>query len=52
MTRTPKTVRPDQLISETLELLNATEVTALFVVDSGKPVGVIHIHDLLRAGAA
>jgi arabinose-5-phosphate isomerase len=40
------------LISETLELLNATKVTALFVVEAGKPVGVIHIHDLLRAGAA
>jgi len=52
MTRSPKTVRPDQLISETLELLNATKVTALFVVEGGKPVGVIHIHDLLRAGAA
>jgi arabinose-5-phosphate isomerase len=52
MTRKPKTVRPDQLISETLELLNATKVTALFVVDGGKPVGVIHVHDLLRAGAA
>ncbi len=52
MTRKPKTVRPDQLISETLELLNAMKVTALFVVDGGKPVGVIHVHDLLRAGAA
>ena len=52
MTRSPKTVRPDQLISETLELLNATKVTALFVVDGGKPVGLIHVHDLLRAGAA
>jgi arabinose-5-phosphate isomerase len=52
MTRAPKTVRPDQLISETLELLNATKVTALFAVEAGKPVGVIHIHDLLRAGAA
>jgi len=52
MTRSPKTVRPDQLISETLELLNATKVTALFAVEGGKPVGVIHIHDLLRAGAA
>jgi arabinose-5-phosphate isomerase len=52
MTRKPKTVRPDQLISETLELLNAMKVTALFAVDSGKPVGVIHVHDLLRAGAA
>jgi len=52
MTRAPKTVRPDQLMSETLELLNTTKVTALFVVDAGKPVGVIHVHDLLRAGAA
>ena len=52
MTRAPKTVRPDQLISETLELLNSMKVTALFAVEAGKPVGVIHIHDLLRAGAA
>ena len=52
MTRGPKTVRPDQLISETLEILNSTKVTALFVVEAGKPVGVIHVHDLLRAGAA
>jgi len=52
MTRAPKTVRPDQLISETLELLNSTKVTALFAVEAGQPVGVIHIHDLLRAGAA
>jgi len=52
MTRKPKTVRPDQLISETLELLNAMKVTALFAVEAGKPVGIIHVHDLLRAGAA
>jgi arabinose-5-phosphate isomerase len=52
MTRSPKTVRPDQLISETLELLNSTKVTALFAVEAGKPVGIIHVHDLLRAGAA
>jgi arabinose-5-phosphate isomerase len=52
MTRGPKTVRPDQLISETLELLNSMKVTALFAVEDGKPVGVIHVHDLLRAGAA
>ena len=52
MTRAPKTVRPDQLISETLEILNSTKVTALFAVDAGKPVGIVHIHDLLRAGAA
>jgi arabinose-5-phosphate isomerase len=52
MTRAPKTVRPDQLISETLELLNSTKVTALFAVEAGKPVGILHVHDLLRAGAA
>ncbi|MDO9413313.1 MAG: KpsF/GutQ family sugar-phosphate isomerase [Pseudolabrys sp.] len=52
MTKAPKTVRPDQLISETLDILNSMKVTALFAVDAGKPVGVIHVHDLLRAGAA
>ena len=52
MTHKPKTVRPDQLISETLELLNAMKVTALFAVEEGRPVGIIHVHDLLRAGAA
>ena len=52
MTRDPKTVRPDQLISETLDLLNTRKVTALFAVEGGKPVGIIHVHDLLRAGAA
>jgi arabinose-5-phosphate isomerase len=52
MTCGPKTVRPDQLMSETLELLNSTKVTALFVAEGGKPLGIIHVHDLLRAGAA
>ena len=52
MTRGPKTVRPDQLISETLEVLNARKVTALFAIENQRPVGIIHVHDLLRAGAA
>ncbi|HKA81340.1 MAG TPA: KpsF/GutQ family sugar-phosphate isomerase [Xanthobacteraceae bacterium] len=52
MTRGPKTVRPDQLVSEALELLNSMKKTQLIVVDAGKPVGVVHFHDLLRAGVA
>src|SRR5262249_18643136 len=52
MTRGPKTVRPDQLLSETLDILNSMKVTALFAVEAGKPVGLIHVHDLLRTGAA
>ncbi len=52
MTRRPKTIRPDQLVSEALELLNAMKITALFVVEAERPVGIVHVHDLLRAGAA
>ncbi len=52
MTKGPKTVRPDQLVSEALELLNSMQKTQLIVVDAGKPVGVVHFHDLLRAGVA
>ncbi|MDR3423446.1 MAG: KpsF/GutQ family sugar-phosphate isomerase [Xanthobacteraceae bacterium] len=52
MTASPKTVRPDQLASEALQLLNAAKITALIVVDDGRPVGIVHFHDLLRAGVA
>jgi arabinose-5-phosphate isomerase len=54
MTRDPKTIAPDMLVSATLAMMNLSErpFTALFVVDDEKPVGIIHIHDLLRAGVA
>jgi arabinose-5-phosphate isomerase len=52
MTRAPRTARPDQLASEALETMEARKITALFAVDAGRPVGLIHLHDLLRAGLA
>jgi arabinose-5-phosphate isomerase len=52
MTASPKTVRPDQLASEALQLLNASKITALIVVEAERPVGIVHFHDLLRAGVA
>jgi arabinose-5-phosphate isomerase len=52
MTHAPKTVRPDQLASEALEILNSSKITALLVAEAGKPVGIVHFHDLLRAGVA
>jgi len=52
MTKSPKTVRPDQLASEALQLLNSSKITALFVVEQNAPVGIVHFHDLLRAGVA
>ena len=52
MTASPKTVRPDQLASEALRILNSSKITALMVVESSRPVGIVHFHDLLRAGVA
>jgi len=52
MTRNPKTVHPRMLASAALELINAARITSLFVVDKGRPVGIVHVHDLLRVGVA
>ena len=51
MTKNPKTISPDTLASEALKIMNTKKITNLFAVDSNnKPVGVIHIHDLLANG--
>jgi arabinose-5-phosphate isomerase len=52
MTTNPKTISPDTTAAVALEMMNAAEITALFVVENDKPVGIVHIHDLLRAGVA
>lgn len=50
MTRDPKTIKPGEMASSALKKLNARRITALFVVDKKKPVGIVHVHDLLRMG--
>lgn len=45
MTNNPKTIAPDALIDDALALFEEHRITTLFVVDDGKPVGVLHIHD-------
>lgn len=52
MTKSPKTVAPAALSASVLELLNSLKITTVFVVEDGRPLGIIHMHDLLRAGAA
>ena len=52
MTRNPKTIGRDLLASEALEILNSSKITALLVTDANKPVGIVHLHDILRAGVA
>lgn len=52
MTVGPKTIRPDTLLARAMEILSSRSITALFVLDEGRPVGIVHMHDLLRAGVA
>jgi len=56
MTAKPRTVRPQALAAEALGIMNGVRnerpVTSLFVVDDAKPIGILHIHDCLRAGVA
>jgi arabinose-5-phosphate isomerase len=50
MTRNPRTVAPDALAATALALMNDRKITCLFVKDGPVPLGILHIHDLLRAG--
>lgn len=50
MTKNPITVRRDQLAAEALAILNNRRIQAVFVVENGTPVGLLHIHDFLKQG--
>lgn len=52
MTTSPVTVEPGALASSAMAILNERAITSLVVTEGGKPVGLIHLHDLLRTGVA
>ena len=52
MTRTPLTIAPDLLVAEALDLVETRKKSALIVAEGGRPVGLVHVLDLLRVGAA
>ena len=52
MTANPLTIRPTALAAQALGIMNERSITSLFVVEDDKPVGILHIHDCLRAGIA
>lgn len=52
MTRAPRSVDPGILVAEALEIVETHKIGALIVTDQQKPVGIVHVLDLLRAGAA
>jgi arabinose-5-phosphate isomerase len=53
MTPSPRTIPPEALAAKALAAMNERKITCLLVVDPAVPghvVGIVHIHDLLRAG--
>lgn len=52
MTRAPKSVGVDTLAGAVLQMINASSITTVMVVEDERPVGIVHLHDLLRIGTA
>ena len=50
MTANPKTIEPDKLAVDALNMLRKNEITQLAVTASGNYEGIIHLHDLIREG--
>ena len=50
MTTSPKSVSQNILVSEALFIMNDKSITALPVTENNKIIGIIHIHDIIRAG--
>ncbi len=50
MTKDPKTIGPDELAVDALDLLRKKEISQLAVTENGKYLGIIHLHDLIREG--
>jgi arabinose-5-phosphate isomerase len=50
-TRSPRVIAPDLLAAEALAMMSENKITALFVTDENRrPLGILHLHDCLRAG--
>lgn len=54
MTASPRTIRGEELLTEALRRMTvlSPRISAIFVVDGVAPVGIVHLHDCLRAGVA
>jgi len=52
MTENPIVAAPDLLAMELLAIFNKNKINAAFIVKEGHPIGIVHVHDLLRAGIA
>lgn len=50
MTKNPRTIEETSLAVEAVALMNEKKITSLFVVKDHKAIGILHLHDCLRAG--
>ena len=50
MTKKPTTANRLTLVGEAISIMNQKKITSLFVCEKNKPIGIVHIHDLLRLG--
>jgi arabinose-5-phosphate isomerase len=50
MTKNPKTIGADVLAGRVLDILNSSKITALIVTEAARPIGIVHLHDVLRTG--
>ena len=48
MTKNPTLADKNMLVGEAINLMNTKKITSLFISDKRKPIGIVHIHDLLR----
>ncbi|MDR2780086.1 MAG: KpsF/GutQ family sugar-phosphate isomerase [Synergistaceae bacterium] len=50
MTRSPRTIAPEKLATEAVRMMEVSEISVLIAVESGKPVGMVHLHEILKSG--
>ena len=48
MTKNPKVAKVNTLVGEALNIMNSKKITSLFICANAKPIGIVHVHDLLR----
>ena len=51
MTENPITIDEDSSIMDAISIMNTKKITCLFIVNENKPIGIVHLHDLIKISA-
>jgi arabinose-5-phosphate isomerase len=52
MTRSPRAIAPEKLATEAVRVMEVSEISVLIAVEDGYPVGMVHLHEILKAGVS